>query len=259
MPGITNTGGTLALHIAGNLRHFLGNTLGGVAYARDRDAEFANRTATRAEIAGLLDETRKAIEATVTTLSPEALAKPFPLQIVGRTVSTADFVMHLASHLSYHLGQLDYHRRVVTGEPLVVPAVEVKKIPEMSPIQKRSPDYPYVTHMDIRFKPLELIDVQKVVDEVTDPWFNQTLCAVNESVVRLGVVKGEYHWHQHNDLDEFFYVVEGRFFIELEGRTVELGPRQGLVVPKGVQHRPRAPERTVILMVEGAGIVPTGD
>ncbi|MDQ6719021.1 MAG: cupin domain-containing protein [Gemmatimonadota bacterium] len=130
--------------------------------------------------------------------------------------------------------------------------------------EKREPgstpaDFPYVTRMDIRFKALELIDVQDIADEVTDAWFNQTLCAVNDSVVRIGVVRGEYHWHQHNDLDEFFYVVEGRFLIDLEGRTVELGPRQGIVVPKGVQHRPRAPERTVILMVEGAGIVPTGD
>ncbi len=113
--------------------------------------------------------------------------------------------------------------------------------------------------MDIRFPPLEVIDVGKLAAEVTDEWFNQTLCAVNESVVRMGVVKGEYHWHQHNDLDEFFYVVEGKFLIDLEDRTIELGPRQGFVVPKGVQHRPRAPERTVILMVEGAGIVPTGD
>src|SRR6476646_3426158 len=96
--------------------------------------------------------------------------------------------------------------------------------------------YPYVTRMDVRFKALELIDVQKIADEVTDPWFNQTLCAVNESVVRIGIVKGEYHWHQHNDLDEFFYVVEGRFLIDLEERTIELGPRQGVVIPKGVQH-----------------------
>ncbi len=129
------------------------------------------------------------------------------------------------------------------------------------PRQKPAPPpaFPYVTRMDVRFKPLEVIDVRKFADEVTDEWFNQTLCEVNESVVRIGVVKGEYHWHQHNDLDEFFYVVEGKFIIDLEGKSVELTPRQGFVVPKGVQHRPRAPERTVILMVEGAGIVPTGD
>jgi ethanolamine utilization protein EutQ (cupin superfamily) len=120
-------------------------------------------------------------------------------------------------------------------------------------------EFPYATHLDVRFGPLEVIDVQAVVDGVTDRWYNQTLCRVNDSVLRLGVIQGEYHWHQHQDLDELFYVVEGRLLVDLEGRTVELGPRQGFVVPRGVQHRTRAPERTVILMVEGADIVPTGD
>ena len=119
--------------------------------------------------------------------------------------------------------------------------------------------YPYDTHLDVHFRPLEVVDVQKLVDACTHPWYNQTLCKVNDSVVRLGVVKGEYHWHKHDDLDEFFYVVDGRFIIDLEGRSVELSPRQGFVVPRGVVHRTRAPERTVILMVEGAEIVPTGD
>jgi mannose-6-phosphate isomerase-like protein (cupin superfamily) len=116
--------------------------------------------------------------------------------------------------------------------------------------------------MDIHFKPLEVIDVQPIVDRVTHTWFNQTLCKVNDSVVRLGVVKGEYHWHQHEAEDEFFYVVEGRLIIDLDGeggRSIELAPKQGFVVPKGVVHRTRASERTVMLMVEGAGIVPTGD
>ena len=119
--------------------------------------------------------------------------------------------------------------------------------------------YSYATHLNSYYAPLERIDVQTLVDACTDQWYNQTLCRVNDSVVRLGVLQGEYHWHKHEDEDEFFYVVEGRFFIDLEGRTVELAPRQGFVVPKGVLHRTRAPERTVILMVEGAGIVPTGD
>jgi mannose-6-phosphate isomerase-like protein (cupin superfamily) len=123
-----------------------------------------------------------------------------------------------------------------------------------------SPDsYPYVTRLDIRYPALEVIDLPQIVDEVRDQWFNQTLCKVNDSVVRLGVMQGEYHWHKHDDLDEFFYVVDGEFLIDLEGRTVALQPRQGFVVPKGVVHRTRAPGKTVILMVEGAGIVPTGD
>lgn len=119
--------------------------------------------------------------------------------------------------------------------------------------------YPYATYLNVLHRPLEVVDIQQLVDACTHPWYNQTLCRVNDSVVRLGVLQGEYHWHKHDTEDEFFYVVEGRFLIDLEERTVELGPRQGFVVPKGVVHRTRAPERTVVLMVEGAGIVPTGD
>jgi mannose-6-phosphate isomerase-like protein (cupin superfamily) len=121
------------------------------------------------------------------------------------------------------------------------------------------PDYPYTTHLNILHPALEMVDVQKLIDECTDQWYNQTLCQVNDSVVRLGVMQGEYHWHKHDDLDEFFFVLEGSFLIDLEERTVGLGPRQGFVVPKGVVHRTRAPERAVILMFEGAEIVPTGD
>ena len=117
----------------------------------------------------------------------------------------------------------------------------------------------YETRLDVTFPALAVVNVQALVDACTHRWYNQTLCRVNDSVVRLGVVEGEYHWHKHDNEDEFFYVVDGRFIIDLEDRSVELLPRQGLVVPKGVPHRPRAPERTVILMVEGAGIVPTGD
>jgi hypothetical protein len=122
-----------------------------------------------------------------------------------------------------------------------------------------SEKFPYTTHLNVFYGPLELVDIPALVAACTDRWYNQTLCRVNESVVRLGVVEGEYHWHKHDDEDEYFYVVQGRFLIDLEGRTVDLSPGQGFVVPKGVRHRPRAPERTVILMVEGAGIVPTGD
>jgi mannose-6-phosphate isomerase-like protein (cupin superfamily) len=125
--------------------------------------------------------------------------------------------------------------------------------------------FPYATHLDVRFPPLARIDLDPLVAAVTDQWYNQTLCRVNDSVVRLGVMQGSYHWHKHDDDDEFFYVVEGRFLIDLEpaaddtpGRVVELSPRQGFVVPKGVVHRTRALERAVILMIETAAIVPTG-
>ena len=119
-------------------------------------------------------------------------------------------------------------------------------------------DFPYVQLMDVRYKPLEVIDEKTLADNCPHKWFNQTLCEVNDSVVRLGVVEGEYHWHKHDEDDEFFYVVEGNLLIELQTHTVDLAPRQGIVIPKGVLHRPRAPIRTVMLMVETRNIVPTG-
>jgi dTDP-4-dehydrorhamnose 3,5-epimerase-like enzyme len=117
----------------------------------------------------------------------------------------------------------------------------------------------YATYLDVRYPPLDLVDVPALVAACTDRWYNQTLCQVNGSVVRLGVMQGEYHWHKHDNDDEFFFVLDGRFVIDLSDRSVELQRWQGFVVPKGVVHRTRAPERAVILMVENAGIVPTGD
>lgn len=133
--------------------------------------------------------------------------------------------------------------------------------------QRRTPaDYPYDTRLDVLFPPLQKIALAPLVAAVSHPWHNQTLCRVNDSVVRLGVMQGGYHWHKHDADDEFFFVLEGRFLIDLEptgdgepGRVIELRPGEGFTVPKGVEHRTRAPERSVILMVETASIVPTGD
>lgn len=120
--------------------------------------------------------------------------------------------------------------------------------------------YPYVNHMNILFDALQLVDISELVKECTDQWYNQTLCKVNESVVRLGIVKGEYHWHKHDVEDEFFFTLSGELLIDIEGKeTVILKPHQGYVVPKGIVHKTRAPEKTVILMIETASIIPTGD
>lgn len=117
----------------------------------------------------------------------------------------------------------------------------------------------YSIHTDVKYGPLEVVDARGLAAECTEKWWNQTLCRVNDSVARLGVLEGEFHWHKHDREDEFFFVLDGELLIDLEGRTVELGPRQGFVVPKGVSHRPRAPERTVVLMFEAATVAPTGD
>lgn len=119
--------------------------------------------------------------------------------------------------------------------------------------------YPYVTNLDVKFNHFELIDLPAMVKECKDQWFNQTLTEVNDSVVRVGIVQGEYHWHQHENDDEFFFVLEGQLLIDLEDRTIELNPNQGVTISKGVVHRPRAPRKTVMLMVETATIQPTGN
>lgn len=116
----------------------------------------------------------------------------------------------------------------------------------------------YVTKLDIKFDHLQRIDIPEMVKECTDKWFNQTLTRVNESVVRLGIVEGEYHWHKHDNDDEFFFVLEGQLLIDLEERVIELNPQQGVTITKGVMHRPRALIKTVMLMVETSAIQPTG-
>jgi mannose-6-phosphate isomerase-like protein (cupin superfamily) len=117
----------------------------------------------------------------------------------------------------------------------------------------------YVTKLDIKYDHLQRMDVNQMVKECTDKWFNQTLTQVNGSVVRLGIVEGEYHWHKHDNDDEFFFVLEGQLLIDLEDQTIELNPNQGVTITKGVMHRPRAPKKTVMLMVETSMIQPTGD
>ena len=124
---------------------------------------------------------------------------------------------------------------------------------------KDQPNYPYDTRLNIQFQPLQLVDIPALVAANKHPWYNQTLCQVNDSVVRLGVLQGEYHWHKHEKEDEFFFVIDGLFIIDFEDRSVELHPREGFVVPKGIVHRTRAPQKTILLMVENATIVPTGD
>ena len=121
----------------------------------------------------------------------------------------------------------------------------------------------YDIHTDIKYAPLEIIEAGALADGCDQPWWNQTLCRVNDSVARIGVFHGEFHWHKHEREDELFFVLDGTLLLDVEDergqRTIELAPKQGMVVPRGVVHRTRAPARTVVLMVEAATIVATGD
>ena len=117
----------------------------------------------------------------------------------------------------------------------------------------------YNTKLHIKYKHCEVVDIPQIEKENKHKWFNQTLTQVNDSVIRVGIVEGEYHWHKHEKDDEFFFVLEGKLFVDLEDKTFELNPGQGVTISKNVVHRTRAPKKTVMLMVENKGIIPTGD
>lgn len=132
IPGITNTGGTLALHVAGNLQHYFGAMLGKDGYRRDRDAEFARRDVPRAQLIDGIDRAMRAVDRTLRGLDDAILEQPYPEPIAKRTVKTSTFLVHLAVHLAYHMGQIDYHRRAATGNGATVDAVSVRELPEMA-------------------------------------------------------------------------------------------------------------------------------
>lgn len=120
-------------------------------------------------------------------------------------------------------------------------------------------NYEYNQLMNVKFDHHEVIDIASIEEECNDKWFNQTLTQINDSVARIGIVEGEYHWHKHDEDDEFFFVLSGKLLIDLEDKTIELGPNQGTTITKGVMHRPRAPEKTIMLMIETASIDPIGE
>ena len=117
----------------------------------------------------------------------------------------------------------------------------------------------YITNLDIKFEHLKKIDISPIIKSCKNKWFNQTLTKVNDSVIRLGILEGEYHWHKHSDEDEFFFVIEGQLFIDLAEETIELLKGQGITITKNILHRPRTLQKTIVLMVETSNIIPTGN
>jgi hypothetical protein len=134
-PGLPNSAGTLALHAAGNLRHFVGTVLGGGSFVRDRDAEFSRRNVSRAELIEGLREAERAVRDTLPSIDAARFDEPYPLAVATRRVNTGEFIAHLATHLAYHVGQLDFHRRVVTGDATGVGAVSPLELPSAKPIE----------------------------------------------------------------------------------------------------------------------------
>jgi uncharacterized damage-inducible protein DinB len=129
VPGIPNSGGTLVLHLLGNLQHFIGAVLGRTGYVRDRDAEFATRDLTRAELLRRIEVARASVDATLAQLDQERCEAEYPVPVTGRTLGTGDFLAHLAAHLAYHLGQIDYHRRMLVPGAVTVDAMSISELP----------------------------------------------------------------------------------------------------------------------------------
>ena len=117
----------------------------------------------------------------------------------------------------------------------------------------------YSIDLEVKFKPLEIIDVPSLIERSKKKWQNISLCTVNNSVIRLAVIEGEFHWHKHSKEDEFFFVLDGLLLIDLEDKVIELKPKQGFMVPKGVLHKTRAPTKTSVLVIEDSTVKPTGD
>jgi hypothetical protein len=127
-PGVINSGGTLALHLCGNVQHFFGAILGGTGYVRDRAAEFSRRDVPRVEILQQVNAAVAAAERGLAKVTVASLGAEFPEAIAGHTVETGDWLIHLAVHLGYHLGQIDYHRRLVTGKGDTVGTMAVPQL-----------------------------------------------------------------------------------------------------------------------------------
>lgn len=134
VPGMANTAGTLALHLAGNLQHFIGARLGNTGYVRDRDGEFARRNVPRAVILDEIAAAERAVGDTLGRLGEDAMGREFPEPISGMRVPTGEYLVHLAVHLAYHLGQIDVHRRVVTGQTQGLDSVRPTELAGARPV-----------------------------------------------------------------------------------------------------------------------------
>jgi hypothetical protein len=135
VPGLANSGGTLALHLAGNLRHFVGARLGGSGYVRDRAAEFAERDVPRAKLIAQVDAAMHEADAALAALDPRRLLEEFPDPVAGVRLTTGDLLLHLLVHLTYHLGQLNAHRRVVSGDASSVGALAIPALATARPTE----------------------------------------------------------------------------------------------------------------------------
>lgn len=248
-PSVSNCGGVLARHLAGNLRHFIGAVLGHSGYQRDRDDEFRVPTPLRprAAVATELRAAAREVDAALAALPLAALSNPFPVAVQERRFSTLQFLLHLASHLGYHLGQLDYHRRMQDPAAQPVGAMALTELPTITGSGGNA-DSSAAVHQSL----------DAAFAAIAESWSPVVLSELNGQEVKAVRLTGAFHWHAHSAEDELFLVHRGQLRMEFRDRTLTATAGEFIVVPRGVEHRPVAEPEAEVVLFEPQGIVRTG-
>jgi mannose-6-phosphate isomerase-like protein (cupin superfamily) len=252
--GITNSGGVLARHLAGNLRHFIGHLLGGNAYVRNRDDEFANRGLPRAAVAAELRAAHAEVGATLDALPLARLSDPFPVEVANRRFSTLQFLLHLSAHFGYHLGQLDYHRRQLSGDAKPVGAMGLDVLREIP-----KPAGAAALAGAAGSSAATFVALDAAFERIPEPWSPVVVGELNGQEVKAVRLRGTFDWHAHRHEDELFLVHRGELRMEFRDRAVTARAGEFIIVPRGTEHRPAAEHGAEVVLFEPVGIVRTGD
>jgi mannose-6-phosphate isomerase-like protein (cupin superfamily) len=248
--GITNSGGILARHLAGNLRHFIGHVLGGHAYTRNRDDEFANRGLSRIDVAKELRAAHAEVGDALDKLPLARLSDAYPLELAGKRFTTLQFLLHLSAHLGYHLGQIDYHRRALSADAKAIGTMGFDQLRAIaSAATSAGPSSAGAT----------FVSLDAAFARIPQPWSPVVVGELNGQEVKAVKLSGPFDWHAHQHEDELFLVHKGALRMEFRDRAVDVKPGEFIIVPRAVEHRPVAEQGAEVVLFEPVGIVRTGD
>jgi mannose-6-phosphate isomerase-like protein (cupin superfamily) len=263
--GITNSGGVLARHLAGNLRHFIGHVLGGLPYTRNRDDEFANRGLPRAEVAAELRAAHRGVGDALNALPLARLSDAYPLELAGKRFTTLQFLLHLSAHLGYHLGQIDYHRRALSADAKAIGTMgfdQLRAIPAPAgplPGGAGTASKSAAAAGASSSAAATFASLDDSFARIPTPWSPVVVGELNGQEVKAVKLSGAFDWHAHQHEDELFLVHKGALRMEFRDRAVEVKPGEFIIVPRAVEHRPVAEHGAEVVLFEPVGIVRTGD
>jgi mannose-6-phosphate isomerase-like protein (cupin superfamily)/uncharacterized damage-inducible protein DinB len=273
--GITNSAGNLALHLAGNLHHFIGHLLGGHPYTRNRDAEFTTRDLTRAQVTAQLQAAHQAVADTLDNLPLAKLSDAFPVDLAGKRFTTLQFLLHLSAHLGYHLGQIDYHRRQQSADAKAIGTMgfdQLRAIPAPAgPLPSgaastraggaagASNSSAGESSVPSSSATATFVGLDAAFARISEPWSPVVIGGLNGQEVKAVKLSGAFDWHSHQHEDELFLVHTGAMRMEFRDRSVDVRPGEFIIVPRTVEHRPVAEAGAEVVLFEPVGIVRTGD